>query len=578
MYGSRLLIPLALAVGALALPAAAGASFQASIPAERQIGLTGTDDAEAIVISSTGSFFRHDQTSPGFASEFDFDTRTPGTQTVSDSPLREIFTIDGEGGDDQIRLASGGGSLQADGGEGDDTIVGGSSHDLILGGLGADFADGRGSRDVLFLGAGDDRSRWDRTTTAAADDIAGGDGDDTLRMIGSDGDDLFRVMGFSTGVFVQVSGVSSLLAIPGIELLDLDLRDGADLLEQELPPQTMRFDVDGGRGDDALDGGFGPDLISGGDGDDFVRGNAGDDLLSGETIHGSAGNDRMTAELWSAVVPTAEGGSGYDVARVILGGEDEFISVFRAAPFVRVQSAAIGVRADSEALVLETGAGDDTVNVQADAGAEAAIAIDGGGDDDTLRGSDGLEWLAGGTGEDTLTGGAAPDRLVGGGDFDVIRARDGGPDAIECQAGSDVVFADLGDSDRLLDGGACELVERAAFAGPAALARVVAPDELRLGSGTVRVPVACSAGARGGCEGTVSLVTADPVVVGGIAAPALLGRQGFALAPGTTAEVIVPVADRDDLVRAGGARPAVQAQVVSGLAQHTTQLPLNILK
>ena len=107
---------------------------------------------------------------------------------------------------------------------------------------------------------------------------------------------------------------------------------------------------------------------------------------------------------------------------------------------------------------------------------------------------------------------------------------------------------------------------------------MLAPDELRLGSGTVRVPVACSAGARGGCEGTVSLVTADPVVVGGIAAPALLGQQGFALAPGTTAEVVVPVADRDDLVRAAGARPAVQAQVVSGLAQHTTQLPLNILK
>ena len=281
------------------------------------IGLTGTDDAEAIVISTTGSFFRPDQTSPGFASEFDFDTRTPGTQTVPDSPQREIFTIDGEGGDDQIRLAGGGGSIQAD----------------------------------------------------------GGDGDDTVRMTGSDGDDLFRVMGFSTGVFVQVSGVSGQLAIPGIELLDLDLRDGADLLEQELPPQTMRFDVDGGRGDDALDGGFGPDVITGGDGDDFVRGNQGDDLLAGETILGSAGNDRMTTELWGSVVPTAEGGSGYDVTRVILGGEDEFISVFRAAPFVRVQSAAIGTRADSEALVLETSAGDDTVNVQADAAAEVVVPV-----------------------------------------------------------------------------------------------------------------------------------------------------------------------------------------------------------
>jgi Ca2+-binding RTX toxin-like protein len=77
---------------------------------------------------------------------------------------------------------------------------------------------------------------------------------------------------------------------------------------------------------------------------------------------------------------------------------------------------------------------------------------------DTLLGGKGKDRLKGGAGEDRLLGGKGPDRIVGGGGAnqlnmvdgveqgspgnDVIKARNGQPDEIDCGAGDDRVIVD----------------------------------------------------------------------------------------------------------------------------------------
>jgi Ca2+-binding RTX toxin-like protein len=572
MSQSRLLTALAVTLAALVLPAAADASFSARITDPTHVSLTGDDSAEALTITASGGLLTHDQTSPGFASAFDFDTSTPGTQTAAGSGAT-VVTVDAEGGDDQITMQAPA-PLHADGGEGADVITGGTAPDLIQGAIGDDVIEGRLGPDEIFLGAGDDRYVW--AVSSGNDEVDGGGGHDTASAAGTSAADEFIVAEEGLGFRVAANKT---LHMVGIGTLELDLLAGADIVEPELIPATLRLVVDGGPGDDVIPGGLGPDELTGGDGRDQVIGGGGDDVLSGESIGGGFGNDRMTLTALSAI---AEGEEGYDVTRMITPGGADALTVSRQNAFVKVQGTSGGesllTGAESEAVLLETGAGDDTATVQPGVGAISAIAMNGGVGSDVLRGSDGLEWLFGSAGEDVVDGGIAPDRLLGGQDGDVIRARDGAADAISCDTGDDIVLADAGTLDQLLDAAACELVQRAVPAGMAIpLARVATTDKLRLASGKVRVPVVCSAGARGGCQGTVTLVTADQVAIAGMSAPVVLGSQSMTLAPGATAEIVVPVADGEDLVRAAGGRLVqVQAQVLTPVAEHTTVLPLDI--
>jgi Ca2+-binding RTX toxin-like protein len=570
MSRTRLLVPLAL-LAAFALPAAADASFQARVIDPTHVSLTGDHSAEALTIAASGGLLTHDQTSPGFASAFDFDTSTPGTQTAASSGAT-VVTIDAEGGDDRITMQAPA-PLHADGGEGADMITGGSAPDLIQGAVGDDLIEGRLGPDKIFLGADDDRYAWG--VSSGNDEVDGGGGHDTASAAGLSAADVFNVA--EEGLGFRVAAQKTLHMVR-IGTLELDLREGEDIVEPELIPASLRLVVDGGPGDDVIPGGAADDELIGGDGHDQVMGGGGDDVLSGESIAGGFGNDRMTLTALSAI---AEGEEGYDVTRMITPGGDDALTVSRQGAFAKVQGTSGGqpllTGADSEAVLVDSGAGDDTATVQPGVGAVSAIAMNGGAGDDVLRGSDGLEWLFGSIGEDVVDGGIAPDRLSGGQDGDVIRARDRAADAISCDTGDDIVLADAGTLDQLLDAAACEHVDRAGAAGATSLARVAATDKLRLGADKVRVPVVCSAGARGGCEGTVTLVTADPVAIAGMSAPVVLGSQSMALAPGETAEVVVPVSDGEDLVRAAGGRLLqVQAQVLTPLAEHTTTMPLDI--
>ena len=65
------------------------------------------------------------------------------------------------------------------------------------------------------------------------------------------------------------------------------------------------------------------------------------------------------------------------------------------------------------------------------------------------------------------------------------------------------------------------------------------------------MPVACSAGARGGCQGTLTLLSASPLA-NHKTIQLRLGTAAVSLAPGTTGEVTVTTAGSEDLAQADG--------------------------
>ena len=323
-----------------------------------------------------------------------------------------------------------------------------------------------------------------------------------------------------------------------------------------------------------------------------VGGGDGDDLVSGELAFGDRGNDRITVE--KGVKGIAEGGDGVDVAYVGTGAAADTVSVRPSLPNVRVDGQAgdapfaVSVR-NSEALYVDTGDGDDSATIAPGTGALISTLLRGGRGNDTLRGSDGLETLAGDFGADTLDGGLAPDRLLGGYDDDTILARDGADDEIECGTGFDGVLADLEPSDRLTDGTACERVGRAApTEAREPSASIGEPGELTDdGHGIVGVPISCPP-VRGGCRGTLTLVSAQPLKVGASGTPmrVTLGSAPFLLGPGSRGELPVSIPGHADLLpiqhELGGRLPA-RAQVLTGVAEgapaeRTTDLSLSLLR
>ncbi len=152
-------------------------------------------------------------------------------------------TVDGRGGDDEIRTGDGTDMLM--GGEGNDTLDGGAGADTIEAGSGADKILGGGGGDQIWGHAGDDMI----DAGEGIDFVYAGDGNDTL--LGQSGDD-----------FLQG------------EL-------GNDLLS-------------GDGGNDWLHGGDGNDTLNGGSGDDRLHGNGGADMLTG-----GAGADRFIFKLAS---------------------------------------------------------------------------------------------------------------------------------------------------------------------------------------------------------------------------------------------------------------------------------------
>jgi hypothetical protein len=105
------------------------------------------------------------------------------------------------------------------------------------------------------------------------------------------------------------------------------------------------------------------------------------------------------------------------------------------------------------------------------------------------------------------------------------------------------------------------------------------------GRRTVRLTVSCPAAERGGCIGSLTLVTAKPVSIGGVRARVLLGSARYALRPGQrrTLTVALPSglsrlarrgkidASAQTVTRDGAGNVATRAVAVSLLSRQLAQ-------
>ena len=90
--------------------------------------------------------------------------------------------------------------------------------------------------------------------------------------------------------------------------------------------------------------------------------------------------------------------------------------------------------------MVNGGNGDDTINASSLAADVIGLAIDGGGGNDTIIGSQGADRLLGGDGSDTVVGGRGNDTaLLGNGNDKFIWNPGDGSDVVEGEAGTDTL-------------------------------------------------------------------------------------------------------------------------------------------
>ncbi len=101
------------------------------------------------------------------------------------------------------------------------------------------------------------------------------------------------------------------------------------------------------------------------------------------------------------------------------------------------------IHAGVAAVWLNTGPGNDVVDVTADANSEQFIVVEGGPGNDSIIGTSGPDALYGGEGDDTLIGLGGNDALYGGPGDDTL-AGQSGDDTLEGGLGSDVLTGGAG--------------------------------------------------------------------------------------------------------------------------------------
>ena len=371
------------------------------------------------------------------------------------------------------------------------------------------------------------------------------DGDDgadqTLIQTGA-ADDQMEIKPTSGGrtEFKRINGPFSIDMGPSTERVNVTSFSGNDTLTQTAPGVTIPITIDAGPGNDTIVGGDGADLLQGGDGVDTLSGGAGGDRIVGnpgnDVMNGGTGDDTMVWNNGDAN-DNMNGDDGLDRIENNLGGADDVsqVSVLNGkVHYARTNAPFTLDIASSEVFELNTFGGDDTLNVGPGVGALIAITADAGAGDDRLTGNDEADTFFGGLGNDTLDPGAGADAVDGQGGNDALTVRDGAGDLARGGAGTDSAIADA--VDVLAD------VENAVVTppNPAADTKGTAvkvlsrniTSKLKNGRYTARVRVECPVAELGGCSGTLALLTAKQVRIGGVKVQALLGSKSYSLKAG----------------------------------------------
>ena len=457
---------------AMTAGAADAAASSASINGKTAtLNLDRSDDNETVSVA--GGLLVHTAVGGGLNSATDWDSATPGDQTVPANGTFQI-AVDGGDGNDSITVLAKTTEITGvflSGGVGDDVLTGADTSDSLDGGDGNDRLVGAKGTDKLNGGIGNDTLVWNN-----------GDGSDTLNGdVGNDGvevngsptlGDVFTINASAGRVQFHRTNLVPFTLDASAERFQVNGLGGNDSLTASIGVGALTLlSVDGGTGDDTVTGSDGADLLQGGEGNDVLTGAGGDDRIAGDrgsdTMNGGGGDDTL---VWN-------NGDGSDVVNGGDGSDDVEVNGAPAAGDIdTVQPNGPRIRFDRTNLVpftLDIGSsetmhdnalgGDDTITV-GDVG-KYRVTGDGGSGNDTLTGGRSSETFLGGTGNDTINPGGGIDVVDGSAGDDQVNVRDQTADVAEGGSGNDSVNADQGTLD-VLDG--FENIDRAPNEAPPA--------------------------------------------------------------------------------------------------------------
>ena len=540
--------------GLNALPADAAVSSAAINGDTATLNLDGADDN--VTVSVSAGLLVHGQTTGGLASGSDWDSATPGDQTVPANGTHFVVVNGGDGNDSLTVLAKTAEIAGAflNGGNGDDVLTGTDTNDVLNGDGGNDRLIGAKGTDSMSGDAGNDTLVWNNGD--GSDTMDGGDGNDTAEVNGNPtlGDTFTIAPDVQPGriVFKRENLVPFTLQTT-TEHFQVNGLGGPDSLTSVdgVGARTL-LSVDGGTGDDVIKGSDGPDLIAGGEGNDTLDGGAGDDRIIGDrgsdAMNGDAGDDTL---VWN-------NGDGSDVMNGDDGSDEVEVNGAPAAGdtfTVRAHQDRIDFeRANLVPFSLDIGTsetmnarglgGDDAITV-GDVGS-FQVTADGGSGNDALTGGSGSETFLGGSGNDTINPGGGLDVVSAGDGDDTVNVRDNTADVARGGDGNDAVLADSSNLD-VLDG--FESVDRTQVDPPAPVNTATRP--VTIAGGTVKVSrsariaaikVSCPADSPGNCIGSLTLRTAHRVHVAGLSVILQLGSARFDVRPGASKTIKVKLA------------------------------------
>lgn len=238
-----------------------------------------------------------------------------------------------------------------------------------------------GGIDTVDIGTSDTGVLSDLSTTALrdVDVILNGDGAaDTVTVQGRALDDNM-LTSFSAG-FIRTAGLKyDVRTIADTtDRLVINGNEGNDNIKVNAGVEAaILITLNGGDGNDILsadaiiNGGNGDDTLTGGAGADTINGNAGNDIIIGgtgiDTIDGGAGEDTIFVDLDGAI-DVITGGTEYDTITLLGTTASDVLSAFQSAAGTLATSRNGVVDSDTiatvERVLIEAGAGDDTIFVQ----------------------------------------------------------------------------------------------------------------------------------------------------------------------------------------------------------------------
>ncbi len=329
-----------------------------------------------------------------------------------------------DGGDGNDLMVGDGGNDQLYGGAGDDQLSGGEGNDLLVGGDGADQIQGDAGNDVLVGGS--------------EDFLFGGAGDDTYVITSLDGRfNIFDNQGSNTiivsggtqpeGARLRMSGGNVLLVYDetNFSVLSADTFASFDNFDfgsgQSLTSVQMHSRFTPGQSLDRLirlNGGVGPgDLSFRARGNDLI-------ILSSALNTNWFDAAALTANnvLFRTADRTEYGGAPGGSAALVLSNWYLSNSQTYVNSLLAENGASLNLLDYAPYLQREF-SGDDSDNELEFASGWFRVSALGG--NDTVRTSNGFDFLDGGAGDDSLDSGAGDDVLVGGDGNDTLRGGDG---------------------------------------------------------------------------------------------------------------------------------------------------------